>query len=257
MSNGNEFATKSPNRIYVTGDCDGLPDLREALGSAPRGRARRVGHAGGRGRGDPDRRAPERRPARDARGDAAGERAGGDPRAHAGAADPARLERLPGPAGGGARARRRRRPAAPAADRQRRLRDPQGRPRRQAPDRRPAPARPARDRLLAQGRHRQDRDRDEPRHLARQALGQAGAAARPRPAVRRRGDHARDRAGEDDLRPRHRSGRARLGEARRLHDQARVRASTSSRRRCARRTPSSSPRRSSPGCSRSRASRTT
>ena len=35
MSNGNEFATKSPNRIYVTGDCDGLPDLREALGAHP------------------------------------------------------------------------------------------------------------------------------------------------------------------------------------------------------------------------------
>src|SRR6478752_2635782 len=35
MSNGNEFATKSPNRIYVTGDCDGLPDLREALAAHP------------------------------------------------------------------------------------------------------------------------------------------------------------------------------------------------------------------------------
>ena len=120
-----------------------------------------------------------------------------------------------------------------------------------------APARPARDRLLAQGRHRQDRHRDEPRRLARQALGQANAAARPRPPVRRRGDHARDRAGEDDLRPRRRSGRARLGEARRLHDQATPPGSTSCPRRCARRTPSSSRRRSSPGCSRSRASRTT
>src|SRR6187401_1872565 len=35
MSNGNEFATKSPNRIYVTGDCDGLPDLRDALAAHP------------------------------------------------------------------------------------------------------------------------------------------------------------------------------------------------------------------------------
>ena len=35
-------------------------------------------------------------------------------------------------------------------------------------------------------------DRDEPRRLARQALGQAGAAARPRPPVRRRRDHARE-----------------------------------------------------------------
>jgi pilus assembly protein CpaE len=43
------------------------------------------------------------------------------------------------------------------------------------------------------------------------------AAARPRPPVRRRRDHARPRAGEDDLRPRRRSGRARLREARRLH----------------------------------------
>ena len=42
---------------------------------------------------------------------------------------------------------------------------------------------------------------------------QADAAARPRPPVRRRGDHARDRAGEDDLRPGRRAGRARLGEA--------------------------------------------
>src|SRR3954451_18156932 len=43
MSNGNEFATKSPNRIYVTGDCDGLPDLREALGAHPE--VERVGSA--------------------------------------------------------------------------------------------------------------------------------------------------------------------------------------------------------------------
>ena len=35
MSNGNEFASKSPNRIYVTGDCDGLPDLRDALAAHP------------------------------------------------------------------------------------------------------------------------------------------------------------------------------------------------------------------------------
>src|ERR1043165_6328200 len=35
MSNGNDSLTKSPNRIYVTGDCDGLPDLREALGAHP------------------------------------------------------------------------------------------------------------------------------------------------------------------------------------------------------------------------------
>src|SRR4026207_1939819 len=36
MSNGNEFASKSPNRIYVTGDCDGLPDLPDARAPPPR-----------------------------------------------------------------------------------------------------------------------------------------------------------------------------------------------------------------------------
>src|ERR1041385_1960348 len=35
MSNGNDSLTKSPNRIYVTGDCDGLPDLRDALAAHP------------------------------------------------------------------------------------------------------------------------------------------------------------------------------------------------------------------------------
>jgi hypothetical protein len=34
-SNGNEFASRSPHRIYVTGDCDGLPDLRDALAAHP------------------------------------------------------------------------------------------------------------------------------------------------------------------------------------------------------------------------------
>ena len=86
---------------------------------------------------------------------------------------------------------------------------------------------------------------------------QAHAAARPRPPVRRRRDHARARAREDDLRPRRRPGRARHREARGLHRPSTRAGSTSCRRRCARRTPSSSPRRSSPACSRSRASRTT
>ena len=174
----------------------------------------------------PDRRAPPGRPPRDPLVDAAGERARRDPRAHAGAdRDLLASNGASGPARGGARARRRRRPAAAAADRQRRLRDPQGRPRRQAADRaRQAPARPDRHRVLAQGRNGQDRHGHEPRHLAREALGQAGAPARPRPPVRRRRDHARDRAGEDDLRPRRRPGRARLGEARRLHHASRVRA---------------------------------
>ena len=54
--------------------------------------------------------------------------------------------------------------------------------------------------------------------LPREDDGQEDAAPRPRPAVRGRGDHARDRAGEDDSGPRHRSGRARPREARRLHD---------------------------------------
>src|ERR671937_410460 len=34
-SNGNEFAGRNPHRIYVTGDCDGLPDLRDALAAHP------------------------------------------------------------------------------------------------------------------------------------------------------------------------------------------------------------------------------
>src|SRR3954467_13594945 len=108
MSNGNEFATKSPNRIYVTGDCDGLPDLRDALAAHPEvelvGSATPVAEAAAtltRGDFNVVLHPP---PARGPRGDAAGERAGRDPRAHAGAADPGRLERLPGPAGGGARA---------------------------------------------------------------------------------------------------------------------------------------------------------
>jgi pilus assembly protein CpaE len=51
MNNGTETAvkTKERARIYVTGDCDGLPDLREALGSHPElelvGSASQVGEA--------------------------------------------------------------------------------------------------------------------------------------------------------------------------------------------------------------------
>ena len=58
MSNGNEFATKSPNRIYVTGDCDGLPDLRDALGAHPEVELVGSRDAGRGGRRHPDRRAP-------------------------------------------------------------------------------------------------------------------------------------------------------------------------------------------------------
>ena len=163
------------------------------------------------------------------------------------------------PARGGARGRRGRRPPAPAADRERRLRDPQGDA--HAGRRAQARRRPRRGRIVTvfspEGRDGQDRDGDEPRRLAREAARQAHAPARPRPPVRRRRDHARSRAGEDDPRPRHRAGRARLREARRLHHRGTRPGSTSCRRRCAPRTPSSSPRRSSPACSRSRASRTT
>ena len=100
MSNGNEFATKSPNRIYVTGDCDGLPDLREALGAHPEvelvGSATQVAEAAATQTGGPLNVVGKRGPNIDAV-----ER---DPRAHPRTADPARLERLPGSAGGGARA---------------------------------------------------------------------------------------------------------------------------------------------------------
>jgi pilus assembly protein CpaE len=34
-SNGNELGTRTPDRVFVTGDCDGLPDLRDALAAHP------------------------------------------------------------------------------------------------------------------------------------------------------------------------------------------------------------------------------
>ena len=122
---------------------------------------------------------------------------------------------------------------------QRRVRAPQGRAHGAAERRRPRPAGNDRHRLLAEGRDGQDRHGDEPRRRAREGRGQEDAAARPRPAVRGRRDHARRRAGEDHLRPRRRTGRARLGEARPATRPTIRAVSRSCRRRCARRTPSS------------------
>ena len=218
-----QSAPRERARIFITGDCDGLPDLREALAAHPD--VELVGSAAQVAEAAPTLTGGHLAVVLHAtRSSALPVNELAAIREHTKA--PLILlasNELPGPAGGGARARRRRRPAAAADDRQRRLRDPQGGPRRPRLTGDEPPPRPDRHRVLAEGRHGQDRDRDEPRQLARQARGQADAAARPRPPVRRRGDHARDRAGEDDLRPRRRPGRARLGEARRLHDAARVR----------------------------------
>ena len=101
------------------------------------------------------------------------------------------------------------------------------------------------------------RRRHEPRGDAREERGQANAAPRPRPAVRRRGDHARPRAGEDDLRPRRRSGRARLGEARGLRHAASVRARRPRRAAPARGRRARRREQGDRACSTSRARRTT
>ena len=229
-------------RIYVTGSCDGLDNLREELANHPGPRLRRLERERRRGDDRPRRRPPPGRRPRHPLDVVPRRRGRRDPRAHALADRDHRLGRVVGPARGGARRRgRRRRPAAAAADRERRLRAPQGGARRPPARRRgrPRPPRADHHRVLAEGRHGQDRHRDEPRRLVRQARAEADAPARPRPAVRRRRDHARDRAREDDLRPGRRPGRARLGEARGLHRPSTRAGSTSCRRRCARRTPSS------------------
>ena len=94
-----------------------------------------------------------------------------DPPGHAGSGDHAGVRRQHAAPPRGAGHGRRRRPDAPAADRERGLRDPQGGARRSPAARgrwhRQARSRP--DRLLAQGRNRQDRDLDEPRHRVREA----------------------------------------------------------------------------------------
>ena len=248
-------------RIYVTGSCEGLDNLRDQLANHPGSGLRRLERERRRGDGRPRRRPPARGRPRHPLDVVPGRRGRRDPRAHALADRDHRLRRVVGPARGGARRRgRRRRPAAAAADRERRLRPPQGGARRPPARRRGCGAGPSgsdRDRVLAEGRHGQDRHRDEPRRIVRQVRAEADASPRPRPAVRRRRDHARDRAGEDDLRPGRRAGRARLREARGLHRPSTRAGSTSCRRRCARRTPSWSPSRSWPACSRWRGSRTT
>src|SRR3954470_23286986 len=169
------------------------------------------------------RRAPRLHPVRDARVDVPVLRDRSGARAHPSTARHGRLGRGGNDARAGARRRRQRRAAPAAADAQRRLRDPQGGARAPADAGGGRPHRQGDDRLLAEGRNGQDDHCDEPRRSAREARGQAHAAPRPRPAVRRRRDRARPRAREDDLRPRHRPGRARLREARGVRHQASVR----------------------------------
>ena len=229
-------------RIYVTGSCDGLDQLREGLATHPEidfvGWSEHVGEAtpalaGGHLQVVVHATRETTLP---------GDRGRRDPRADAGARRRPRLGRVVGAARRRARRRgRRRRPAAAAADRERRLRAAQGGAR--GPParhrRRARPPRAHRHGLLAEGRDGQDGDRDEPRRVLREEREEAHAPARPRPPVRGRLDHARARAGEDDLRLRRRPGRARLREARGLRDPSTRAGSTSCRRRCARRTPSS------------------
>ena len=211
-------------RIYFTGDCEGFTDLRDALANHPElevvGWSDHVAQAAGVLAGGHlncilhGTRA-ESFP---------GGRGRRDPRADALADHHRRLEHGDRAARGGARGRGRRRARPAAADRERRVRHPQvGACEAPALDGRALAAGPGRDRVLAEGRHGQDRHRLEPGCRAREA-GSQDAAARPRPAVRRRRDRDGHRAREDDLRPRRRAGRARHREARRLHDQAPVRA---------------------------------
>src|SRR4051794_41979170 len=101
MSNGNEFATKSPNRIYVTGDCDGLPDLRDALAAHPEvelvGSATQVAEAAATLTGGHPELVPRATPAATPPGD---ERAAVRGRTRA-APRPGAPDGPPAPAGGG------------------------------------------------------------------------------------------------------------------------------------------------------------
>ena len=212
--------TRERSRVFITGNCEGLNELSEALGRHTGARARRQG---GPGAATPEAPSP-----------AATSRPSSTPRAaRRFPADElaAIREHTQAPvilvasgeasraARGGARRGRRRRPAAPAADRERRLRDPQGQPRG------PPAQDGARPRAAAAivtvfspkgGTGKTVIATNLATSFAKHA-GKRTLLARPRPPVRRRGDHARHRAGEDDLRPRRRPGRARLGEARGLH----------------------------------------
>ena len=210
----NEAATREKVRVFMTGDCDGLADLRGALerhleidfvGASPSlgeaAAALRGGHLAVVLHGTRSSTLPEAELAairEHTRAPIILLASGGSSvlLEEALEADVADVLLLP------------------AAGRERRLRHSQGEPLGRAARGRAGPARPDRDRLLAQGRDGQDRHRDEPAASCAKFEGKRALLARPRPPVRRRRDHARHRAGEDDLRPGRRSGRARHREAR-------------------------------------------
>ncbi len=124
----NEAATREKVRVFMTGDCDGLADLRGALerhleidfvGASPSlgeaAAALRGGHLAVVLHGTRSSTLPEAELAV-------------DPRAHERTDHPPRLGRGVDAARGGARGRRRRRPAPAPDDRKPRLRHPQGEP---------------------------------------------------------------------------------------------------------------------------------
>ena len=114
-------------RIYVTGSCDGLDQLREGLATHPSSTSSAGASTSPRRR--PPWPAATSRSSSTPRGDTSfpAGRGRGDPRAHPCAGRDPRLGRVVGAARGGARRRgRRRRPAPAAADRERRLRAAQG-----------------------------------------------------------------------------------------------------------------------------------
>ena len=209
-------------RIYLTGSCEGFDKLREALAQQPGieivGSSEHPGAASGALQGGHldcvlHATSSSTLPAHEI----------GTIREHTRV--PLLLDRIRRgivSARGCARRGRVGRPAAAGVDRERRLRNPEGDARAAPLGSRRAEGRPHHHGLLAEGRHGQDGDRDESRRGAVEGRRPAHAAARPRPAVRGRRDHARHRAGEDDLRLRQRSGRARPRQARRLHDEAQV-----------------------------------
>ena len=114
-------------RIYVTGSCEGLDNLRDAARQPPGSGLRRLERERRRGDDRPRRRPPPGRRPRHPLDVLPRGRGRCDPRAHPLADRDPRLRRVVGPARGGSRRRGRRgRPAAAAADRERRLRAPQG-----------------------------------------------------------------------------------------------------------------------------------
>ena len=122
----------------------------------------------------------------------------------------------------GARRGNRRRALAARHARGGDLRDREGCTRRAAQGGRRS-AGPRGDGLLAEGRIREVGRRDQPRGRRRGARAQADAPDRPRPAVRRRRDHARAVAEQHGARADRHPDRARRGEARRLHRASLVR----------------------------------